>query len=105
MAYSFRDYLQPTKKLNVAGQAGSKKGSGAQFHLIILHERVSFQPDVGGSGAELLGEWLTVGQPRFSRSVTFRPRPTTTLHLVSRPSPSSQIESHAAFSFIFFPGL
>lgn len=51
---------------------GLKEGSGAQFHLIILHERwrVSFQPDVG---AELLGEWLTVGQPRFSRSVTFRP--------------------------------
>lgn len=52
-----------------------------QFHLIILHERwrVSFQSDVGGSGAELLGEWLTVGQPRFSRSVTFPPTAPTTL--------------------------
>ena len=31
MAYSFRDYLQPTKKLNVAGQAGSKKGVACNF--------------------------------------------------------------------------
>lgn len=31
IAYSFRDYLQPTKKLNVAGQTGSKKGVARNF--------------------------------------------------------------------------
>ena len=60
------------KKLDVAGQADSKEKVVRNFIWLYCTNGGGWAFNESVLKTELLGEWLTVGQPPFSRSVTFR---------------------------------